>query len=54
MRLLRLPTQLVNDEDIQLLNGEDIKRRRLMPSSDWNARDMCLVLVWEMLEANRY
>ena len=53
-RLLKLPIKLLNDEGIQLLYGKGIERRRLIPPSDWNARDMCSVLVWEMLGANRY
>ena len=40
--------------DIQLLHGKGIKRRRLVYPSDWNGRGMCLVLVWEIIEANRY
>ena len=40
--------------DIQLLHGKGIKRRRLVYPSDWNGRGVCLVLVWEIIEANRY
>jgi hypothetical protein len=40
--------------DIQLLHGKGIKRRLLASPSDWAGRDMCLVLVWEIIEANRY
>ena len=52
--LLRLPIILLNDMDIQLLHGKGIKRRLLVSSSDWNGLNMCLVLVWEIIEANRY
>ena len=54
--LLRLPIILLNDIDIQLdlLHGKGIKRRRLVYPSDWNCHGMCLVLVWEIIEANRY
>ena len=45
---------ILNDKDIQLLHGKDIKRRLLVSPSDWNGRGMCLVLVWEIIEANRY
>lgn len=44
----------LKDEDIRPLHGKGIKRRRLIPPSDCNARDMCSVLVWEMIVANRY
>ena len=54
LRLLRLPIILLNDIDIQLLHGKGIKRRLLVYPSDWNGRGMCLVLVWEIIEANRY
>ncbi len=40
--------------DIQLLHGKGIKRRLLVYPSDWNGRHMCLVLVWEIIEANKY
>jgi len=53
-RQLRLPIILLNDIDIQLLHGKGIKRRLLVCLSDWNSRGMCLVLVWEIIEANRY
>ena len=53
-RQLRLPIILLNDIDIQLLHGKGIKRRLLANPSDWNGRHMCLVLVWEIIEANRY
>ena len=52
-RQLRLPIILWNDIDIQLLHGKGIKRRLLVYPSDWNGRGMCLVLVWEIIEANR-
>jgi len=51
--LLRLPIILLNDIDIQLLHGKGIKRRLLVYPSDWNGLNMCLVLVWEIIEANR-
>ena len=54
LRLLRLPIILLNDMDIQLLHGKGIKRRLLVYPSNWNGRGMCLVLVWEIIEANRY
>jgi len=54
LRLLRLPILLLNDMDIQLLHGKGIKRRLLVYPSNWNGRGMCLVLVWEIIEANRY
>ena len=50
----RLPIILLNDIDIQVLHGKSIKRRLLVYPSDWNGRGMCLVLVWEIIEANRY
>ena len=52
--LLRSPIILLNDIDIQLLHGKGIKRRLLVYPSNWNGRGMCLVLVWEIIEANRY
>ena len=54
LRLLRLPIMFLNDMDIQLLHGKGIKRRLLVYPSNWNGRGMCLVLVWEIIEANRY
>jgi hypothetical protein len=36
------------------MHGKGIKRRQSMLPSDWKTRDMCLVLVWEIPEANRY
>ena len=54
LRLLRLPMILFNDMDIQLLHGKGIKRRLLVHPSDWAGRDMCLVLVWEIIKADRY
>jgi hypothetical protein len=36
------------------MHGKVIKRRLLVSPSDWTGRDMCLVLVWEIIEANRY
>ena len=53
-RQLRLPIILLNDIDIQLLHGKGIKRRLLVYPSNWNGRGMCLVLVWAIIEANRY
>ena len=53
-RLLRLEIILLDDIDIQLLHGKGIKRRLLVYPSDWAGRDMCLVLVWEIIEVNRY
>ena len=53
-RLLRLPIILLNDIDIQLLHREGIKRLLLIYPIDWNGRGVCLVLVWEIIEANRY
>ena len=53
-RLLRLPIILLSDKDIQLMHGKGIKRRLLVSPSDWNGRGMCLVLVWEIIEANRH
>ena len=53
-RQLRLPIILLNDIDIQLLHGKGIKRRLLVYPSDWAGRDMCLVLVWEIIKADRY
>jgi len=50
----RLPIILLNDKDIQLLHGKGIKRRLLVYPSDWAGRDMCLVLVWEIIKADRY
>ena len=50
----RLPIILLNDIDIQLLHGKGTKRLLLVCPSDWNGRHMCLVLVWEIIEANRY
>ena len=52
--LLRLPIILLNDIVIQLLHGKGIKRRLLVYPSDWAGRDMCLVLVWEIIKADRY
>ena len=52
-RLLRFPIILLNDIDIQLLHGKGIKKRLLVYPSDWNGGGMCLVLVWEIIEANR-
>jgi hypothetical protein len=53
-RLLRLPIILLSDIDIQLLHGKGIKRRLVVYPSDWAGHGMCLVLVWEIIEANRY
>ena len=52
--VLRLPIISLSNKDIQLLHGKGIKRRLLVYPSDWNGRHMCLVLVWEIIEANRY
>ena len=54
LRLLRLPIILLNEMDIQLLHGKRTKTLLLVCPSDWNGRHMCLVLVWEIIEANRY
>ena len=54
LRLLRSPIIILNDIDIQLLHGKGIKRRLLVYPSDWIGLNMCLVLVWEIIEANRY
>ena len=54
LRLLRLPIILFNDIDIQLLHVKGIKKRRLVYPSDWDGQGMCLVLVWAIIEANRY
>ena len=40
--------------DVELLHGKGIKRRLLVNPIDWNGRGVCLVLVWEIIEANRY
>jgi hypothetical protein len=40
--------------DVQLLHGKGIKRRLLVYPSDWNGRGVWLVLVWGIMEANRY
>ena len=53
-RQSRTPIILLNDIDIQLLHGKGMKRRHFVYPSDWNGRHMCLVLVWEIIEANRY
>ena len=45
---------LLNNIDIQLLHRKGIKRRLLVYPSDWNGRHVCSVLVWEIIEANRY
>ena len=50
----RLPIILLNDKDIQLLHGKGIKRRLLVYPSDCNGRHMCLVLMWEIIKADRY
>jgi hypothetical protein len=49
-----MPIILLNDKDIQLMHGKAIKRRLLASPSDWAGRDMCLVIVWEIIEADRY
>ena len=36
------------------MHGKAIKKRLFVFPSDWNGRDMCLVLVWEIIEANRH
>ena len=53
-RQLRLPIILWNDIDTQLLHGKGIKRRLLVYPSDCNGRHMCLVLMWEIIKADRY
>jgi len=53
-RQSRTPIILLNDIDIQLLHGKGMKRRHFVYPSDWNGRHMCLVLVREIIEANRY
>ena len=40
--------------DIQLLHGKVTKRRLLIYPNDWIGLNMCFVLVWEIIEANRY
>ena len=45
---------IINDKDVQLLHGKGIKIHLLVHPSDWNGRDMCLVLVWEKIEVNRH
>ena len=52
--LLRLPIILLSNKDIQLLHGKGIKRRLLVYPSDCNGRHMCLVLMWEIIKADRY
>ena len=54
LRLLRLPIILLNEMDIQLLHGKGTKTLLLVCPSDWNGRHMCLVLVWEITDTNRY
>ena len=54
LRLLRSPIIILNDIDIQLLHGKGIKMRLLVYPSDWAGQDMCLVLVWEIIKADRY
>ena len=49
-----MPIILFNDKDIQLMHGKAIKRRLLASPSDLAGRDMCLVIVWEIIEADRY
>ena len=53
-RQLILPIILLCNKDKQLLRRKGIKRRRLVYPSDWAGRGMWLVLVWEIIEANRY
>ena len=36
------------------MHGKCIKRRQSIHPSDWKTRDMCLVLVWEIPEANKH
>jgi len=50
LRLLRLPMILFNDMDIQQPHRKGIKRRLLVYPSDWIGLNMCLVLVWEIIE----
>ena len=45
---------LLNNIDIQLLHRKGIKRRLLVYPCDWSGRHVCSVLVWEIIEANRY
>ena len=49
-----MPIILLNDKDIQLMHGKAIKRRLSASPSDWAGRDMCLEIVWEIVEADRY
>ena len=35
------------------MHGKGIKKRILVYPSDWAGHGMCLVLVWEIIEANR-
>ena len=49
-----MPIILLNDKDIQLMHGKAIKRRLSASPSDWAGRDMCLVIAWEIIEADRY
>ena len=48
-----IPIILLDDVDIQLLHGKGIKRRLLVLPSEWNTSGVCLVPVWEIIEANR-
>ena len=52
--VLRLPIISLSTKDIQLLHGKGIKRHLLVYPSDWAGRNMCLVLVWEIIKADRY
>ena len=52
--VLRLPIISLSTKDIQLLHRKGIKRRLWVCPSDWIGLNMCFVLVWEIIEANRY
>ena len=49
-RQLRLPRVLLSNKDKQLLHRKGIKRRLWVCPSDWIGLNMCLVLVWEIIE----
>jgi len=48
--VLRLPIISLSTKDIQLLHRKGIKRRLWVCPSDWIGLNMCLVLVWEIIE----
>ena len=52
--VLRLPIISLSTKDIQLLHRKGIKRRLWVCPSDWIGLNMCLVLVWEIIKADRY